>query len=136
MTRRCSLALALLLTFAACRPTEPAGGGSGQAPPPDPLGTSVTAELVGSLRDGDARIQVQAQHFGAPALDAEVVVTGDMFHAGMAPVIAEAAPQGDGRYLTPPLDFTMAGDWILTIDITFADGFEARETLLLTVPRP
>lgn len=131
--RGTALAVALLVVLAACRPTGTGGGGGTAAPDPD--GTIVVAEVVGSPRDGDTRIRIEARRRGEPVDDARVVVTGDMTHAGMPPFVVEAASQGDGWYLTPPLEFPMAGDWILTIDVAFAGGDTGRETRLLSVPR-
>ena len=45
----------------------------------------------------------------------EIVVEGNMTHAGMAPVIDTARAEDPGRYGISDFGFTMAGDWILTI---------------------
>lgn len=44
-----------------------------------------------------------------------------MAHPGMAPVIGRSTPRDDGGYEVP-LQFTMAGDWVLHISGTLADG--------------
>ena len=69
------------------------------------------ATLMISLTDAD----------GDPINDATVNVRGDMNHAGMAPVDGEADGGIEGIY-TVPFEWTMGGDWILTITATLADG--------------
>lgn len=53
--------------------------------------------------------------------DAIVSIKGDMTHAGMQPVLGETSTATNGIY-SIPYEWTMAGDWIITIDVTFADG--------------
>ncbi|ACZ37678.1 FixH family protein [Sphaerobacter thermophilus] len=67
----------------------------------------------------------------APVTGATVEVEGNMSHAGMKPVFADAHHQGDGQYVTEGFEFTMGGDWILTARVTLADGtsFEHSEDL-------
>ena len=66
---------------------------------------------------------------GAPITDATVALEGDMNHAGMVPVISDpvqddADGSADGRYHVP-FSFSMLGDWILTVNVTLADGTTA-----------
>lgn len=58
---------------------------------------------------------------GRPVEDATVTIRGDMSHAGMAPVEATAAHSGDGIY-TADFEWTMTGDWIVTVTATLAGG--------------
>jgi len=58
---------------------------------------------------------------GAPITGAAVAVRGDMNHAGMMPVEATAAEIGDGLYRAD-FEWTMAGDWIVTVTATLPDG--------------
>ena len=58
---------------------------------------------------------------GNPLSGAQVKLEGNMSHAGMRPVFAEAKEVGPGRYQAP-LEFTMGGDWIILIHLTLADG--------------
>jgi len=44
-----------------------------------------------------------------------------MSHAGMAAVFAEAPEVGPGLYRTN-MEFTMAGDWVLSVYVTLSDG--------------
>lgn len=74
-----------------------------------------------------AYLQVQlADATGAPITDAQVQVEGNMNHAGMAPVFVDAVSDdadgsSDGIYQLP-FQFTMLGDWIITVEVTLADG--------------
>lgn len=58
---------------------------------------------------------------GRPINDATLEVEGNMIHAGMSPVSARATAGEAGRY-TAPLEWTMAGDWIVTINVSLVDG--------------
>ena len=44
-----------------------------------------------------------------------------MSHSGMAPVFADAAEVEPGRYRAN-MELTMAGDWIVLVHLTLADG--------------
>jgi hypothetical protein len=48
-------------------------------------------------------------------------VRGDMTHAGMTPVIITQVKGELGTYAVP-FEWTMAGDWILTISAELPDG--------------
>lgn len=65
---------------------------------------------------------------GEPIENAAVEVEGNMSHAGMVPVIAEAAGGADGRYVTQDFEFTMGGDWFITVRVTLPDGRTAEQT--------
>ena len=59
---------------------------------------------------------------GAPVEGAQIVVEGNMSHAGMVPVLDTAEVEGPGLYGISDFTFTMAGDWILTLEATLPDG--------------
>ena len=61
-----------------------------------------------------------------------VTLRGDMSHAGMKPVLATATAAGDGLY-TADFEWTMAGDWTVTIEATLPDGRVKRTTFPFTV---
>ena len=74
----------------------------------------------------EAMIVMLANADGTPITDATVALEGNMNHAGMIPVLAEdvtddADGSVDGHYRLP-FTFTMLGDWIITVDVTLADG--------------
>ncbi len=55
-----------------------------------------------------------------------------MTHAGMQPVLADAGSGADGVY---PADFewTMSGDWVVTVTAALPDGRTALRRFDLTV---
>jgi len=72
---------------------------------------------------------------GRPVEDATVTIRGDMSHAGMAPVEATAAHAGDGIY-TADFEWTMTGDWIVTVTATLAGGNVVSQIFDFTVRSP
>ena len=54
-------------------------------------------------------------------------VRGDMSHAGMVPVFAEADQATDGLF-SLPFQWTMAGGWIIEVSLTLPNGDTAIET--------
>jgi hypothetical protein len=82
---------------------------------------------------GQARLVIHVTDAaGAPIDDARLSIKGDMTHAGMTPVLAEGGGGVDGYYETP-FEWTMAGDWIVTVEVWLADGRRVRERFELTV---
>ena len=72
---------------------------------------------------GQARLIITLQDTsGAPVEGAEIVVEGNMSHAGMVPVVDTAQAEGPGRYGISDFPFTMAGDWVLSLQATLPDG--------------
>ena len=58
---------------------------------------------------------------GNPIDNAYLTIKGDMTHAGMIPVIATADGGTDGVYSTP-FEWTMGGDWVITVVADLRDG--------------
>jgi YtkA-like len=58
---------------------------------------------------------------GRPVRGAAVKLEGNMNHAGMTPVFADAKEVEPGRYETE-LEFTMGGDWFVLVNVTLPDG--------------
>jgi hypothetical protein len=56
-----------------------------------------------------------------PVTGARLRVHAFMSHPGMAPLSAPVEEQGSGRYRAR-VTFTMAGDWVLRLQGTRADG--------------
>jgi hypothetical protein len=72
---------------------------------------------------GPARLIISLEDSaGAPVDGAEILVEGNMSHAGMVPVVDTAQAEGPGRYGISDFRFTMAGDWVLTLHATLPDG--------------
>ena len=59
---------------------------------------------------------------GRPISGATVQLRGDMTHAGMQPVITTLEDLGNGQYHAANFQFTMAGDWVLTVQAELPDG--------------
>jgi hypothetical protein len=124
--------LLLVLALAACRPPEPASATAATA-------ASTLAVRVEPERDptlvGATPIAVYVLQEGAGVSGAAVRVTGDMTHAGMVPVIADAVETEPGLYRAEAFTFSMAGDWILTADVTLPDGRRLEAEARVTVPQ-
>ena len=58
---------------------------------------------------------------GQPIENASLEIEGNMTHAGMTPVLAQVRNGANGRYQVP-FEWTMGGDWIVTVKATLADG--------------
>ncbi len=72
---------------------------------------------------GETQVDVHlADAGGQPLSGAVVQLRGDMTHAGMQPVLATMDDLGNGQYRTDDWEFTMAGDWILTVQAEMPDG--------------
>lgn len=132
------LLLCAVLLLPSCRPPSDGGGSAGGGTADGGVfggatERSLEVELVDAPRVGEARVRVRVLQAGEPVAGARVEVTGDMTHAGMAPVTAEAVPSGDA-YETEGFAFSMAGDWILTVAATYPDGTIVRQTVPLNVP--
>ena len=118
------LRLAIILLLSAPLFTS---GCRGEGPEGDPslvleVGISPTPPAVGT-----ARLIITLQDTAGVAISgAEILVEGNMSHAGMVPVLDTAQMEGPGLYIVPGFNFTMAGDWILTLDATLADGRTVR----------
>jgi hypothetical protein len=74
---------------------------------------------------------------GQPITDAVVSLEGNMNHAGMAPVFGEGVTDdadgtADGAYRVP-FQFTMDGDWIITVQITRPGVDPVQQDIDLTI---
>lgn len=97
---------------------------------------AVRIELIGPLFPppvGTGQVMVKVSDLeGNPVDDAEVTIRGDMAHAGMVPVLSEAEPIGAGTYQAG-LEWTMAGDWVVTVTAGLADGRQTSQSFDLSV---
>jgi hypothetical protein len=71
---------------------------------------------------------------GAPVEGASVSLKGDMSHAGMTPVLADAAETAGGVYQAQWV-WTMSGDWFVTLTANLPDGRTLVRRFDLTVRR-
>ena len=69
---------------------------------------------------------------GEPVELRDLELRGDMTHPGIVPVIVEPERVAAGRYQAN-LEWTMAGDWQLTIQGQLEDGRELKRTIDLRV---
>jgi hypothetical protein len=77
---------------------------------PEPLSVGPT-RLTITLADADSK----------PIEGARLQIKGDMTHPGMQPVLAEGESSEEGTYETP-FEWTMGGDWIVTVTANLPDG--------------
>ena len=88
----------------------------------DGAGAEVTLD-VAQTSVGPAQVDVTLRDAGGRAIDgADVQLRGDMTHAGMRPVLTTMESVGDGLYRASDFEFTMAGDWVLTVEATLPNG--------------
>lgn len=97
-------------------------------------GLKIRTELSGDPALGTAQFNVYVLDDGNGVSGAEVKVTGDMTHAGMVPVLADAKEVEQGLYASEGFEFTMAGDWIVTTEVKLPDGKKGMDELKLTIP--
>lgn len=67
-----------------------------------------------------------------PIDNAKIKVRGDMTHAGMVPILAETE-NGDKGVYQVLFDWTMSGDWIVTVQVTLPDGAVIEKTFPRTI---
>ena len=120
-------ALALTLPLTACKPP---------AERADPARPVEVVLLTTPARVGPAAIEVRLTVDGAPANGAAVRLVGDMTHAGMVPVVAPTVVAlGGGIYRSEGFAFDMAGDWVITAEVRYADGVTRQGSLAVGVTR-
>jgi len=115
----------VLLSASAC--------GGRQNHPTNDTGVTVTAEPAATAVGETTLVVTLTDASGQPVSDATVQVRGDMTHAGMTPVLRTGLPTEPGVY-SVPFEWTMAGDWIVTVDFTLADGRSGTETFNFSIP--
>jgi hypothetical protein len=72
---------------------------------------------------------------GKPVIGAHIEMEVDMSHPGMSPRFAEAKEAELGRYKAP-LEFQMAGDWVILLHVTLPDGKELERQIDARGVRP
>jgi hypothetical protein len=84
---------------------------------------------------GPAQLTVTLADRAGQAIDgATMRLKGDMSHAGMQPVLADASGAGRGVYAAD-FTWTMAGDWFVTVTADLPDGRTAVRRFDLAVQR-
>jgi hypothetical protein len=80
-------------------------------------------------RVGPSRLSLLVKHPDGKVVEgATLKIEGNMAHAGMKPVFADAREEKAGHYRAA-LEFTMAGDWFIVIDGKLADGRSFRKKI-------
>ena len=119
---RLAILLLFALTLAGCRQSAQTATAE--------IGIDLQAE---ALTVGKTTLVVTLTDANGQPLSAQKVeVRGDMTHAGMQPVLAESSNGENGMYEIP-LEWTMSGDWIVTVKATMPDGAVAEEHFDLSV---
>lgn len=123
MARLLTLAAALVLLVTACS--------RGSDSSNDDL-DAVLAIVPSPAAVGQAQLTLRlSDAAGAPVSGATLEIEGNMSHAGMQPVFVETVEDAPGRYASQGFEFTMAGDWIITITGELADGSDFERTFNL-----
>jgi hypothetical protein len=91
-------------------------GVQGCDPPPRSFDLTVEHEISPQpVRVGQVTIELKlTDAAGKPVTGAQVKLEGNMSHAGMTPVFAEAKETEPGRYRST-LELSMAGDWFVFV---------------------
>lgn len=83
------------------------------------------------VRVGAATFDVELRDASGQAVSgAHVELEGNMSHAGMSPVIGVTREIESGKY-RGTLPLTMAGDWIILVNVTRANGEHAQHQIEL-----
>jgi hypothetical protein len=72
---------------------------------------------------------------GKPITGAHIAVEANMSHAGMSPLFSEAKEAELGRYQAH-LEFQMAGDWVILLDVTLPEGKKLERQIDVRDVRP
>ncbi len=70
---------------------------------------------------------------GTPITNATLIVRGDMTHAGMAPVLRDGITENKDGVYEIPFEWTMGGDWVVTVDATLPDGRSVTKDFNMTI---
>jgi hypothetical protein len=92
-------------------------------PSPPLVGTPIVVRMT--LHDREQK----------PVIGARLRLEGLMSHPGMAPVTASVTERGNGEYYAP-LQFTMAGDWILLVSGELSNGKPFKKQIEINGVRP
>lgn len=127
MIRTGILLLVLLAVLAGCR------GAASPAPQDEAdLLVEIVSEPENPLVGAATLVITVRDAAGDPISDAQLNIRGDMTHAGMVPVLAEAERGENGVYRVP-FEWTMSGDWIVEVTVTLPDGATVRRNFDFSV---
>lgn len=128
-------ALLLVASMSACRPKPAGEGAATNAPAASAQVTEpVRVELEADPAVGVVPVAVYVLAGSEGVSGATVRITGDMTHAGMAPVEADAVEVEAGLYRATDFAFSMAGDWVVSADVRYPDGRRIVAEVQVRVP--
>jgi hypothetical protein len=116
-------AIILLVAGAAC-----SRGDEGETVSPEDITINMTVEPEPPTMGPATITFVLTDKDGDPVSGATLEIEGNMTHAGMQPVFDDITEVEDGRYVTQNFQFTMGGDWIITVSGSLEDGAEIKQT--------
>ncbi len=95
--------------------------------------TIEAAGFSGPLPVGETALEVTVRDGAGLVVErASVQARGDMTHPGMTPIFGIGVETAPGIY-SVPLNLNMGGDWVITIDVTSANGLSATQQVNLQV---
>jgi hypothetical protein len=74
-------------------------------------------------RVGPVTITLIVTKASGPVTGARITLEGNMSHAGMAPVFAEATEMAPGQYRAI-IELSMAGDWVVQVHLSLPDNIK------------
>lgn len=105
---------------------------SAQPTPTATVGLKITLEAA-SLKTGPTTLMITVLDAeGKPINDAQIEARGDMSHAGMAPSLGRVEKGIEGRY-SMAFQWTMGGDWVVTVTVTLTDGRSTSQQFPFTI---
>lgn len=123
-----------VLAIAACGPRGPETSGTSTARQGGATSAGIVVELtIDAPRVGTVAASARVTEDGEPVTGATVSLRGDMTHAGMAPSISALTEEGEGLYRTDAFQFQMAGDWIMSVEVSTPDGRKTSTETFVTV---
>jgi hypothetical protein len=100
----------------------------GQPEPAHPVTVNLELDPAAPVAGRGTRALVTLRTSDGNAIrGATLQLEAHMSHPGMAPVVATFSETKDGVYAAP-VDFTMAGDWVLVASATLPDGRRVTQT--------
>ena len=112
----CLIGVGLVALLAGCGRIQQRGPSA-----PDGFSVTLATEPAPPVVGDGFVIITMADSAGEPVDGARLSLEGNMSHAGMAPVFAQASDGQQGVYRVP-FQWTMAGDWFLDLRATLAGG--------------
>ena len=121
MIRKLVLSVGVLLLLVACgRVQNERFTGGGNLPEGIELDVVLSTDKDFTTSEPTEALITLDQN-GQPVSGARLEIEGNMTHAGMEPIFVTAMETAPGEYRAP-LEWTMGGEWVLTVRGTLPDG--------------